>query len=47
MPRKNHKNKKYSAELKLNAVKDYLDGGDSQREICKKYGILGKRTLEE
>lgn len=47
MPRKSHKNKKYSAELKLKAVNDYLNGGGSQREICKKYGILGKRTLEE
>ena len=46
MPRKGHKNKKYSKELKQNAVQDYLEGKGSQREICKKYGIPGKRTLE-
>ncbi len=40
------RNKKYSAELKLQAVQDYLNGGGSQREICKKYGISAKRTLE-
>ena len=40
MQRKSHKNKKYSAELKLTAVIDYLNGGGSQRKICKKYGIL-------
>lgn len=29
----------YSPELKLNAVKDYLSGQGSQRDICKKYKI--------
>ena len=30
---------KYSAELKIAACKDYLDGKLSAREICYKYGI--------
>lgn len=46
MLRKSHKNKKYSKELKLSAVQEYLAGKGSQREICRKYGIRGKRTLE-
>ena len=46
MPRKSHKNKKYSEEFRIQAVEAYLRGEGSQREICKKYGILGKRTLE-
>lgn len=46
MPRKARKNKKYSAELKIQAVEEYLYGNGSQREICRKYGILAKRTLE-
>lgn len=46
MARKSHKNKRYSKEMKLQAVQDYLAGKGSQREICQKYGILGKRTLE-
>ena len=46
MPRKAQKNKKYSAELKIQAVEEYLTGKGSQREICRKYGILAKRTLE-
>ena len=47
MQRRNHKNKKYSAELKLTAILDYLNGGGSQREICKKYGILDHSTLRD
>ena len=46
MQRRSHKNKIYSAELKIQAVEEYLSGKGSQREICKKYGILAKRTLE-
>lgn len=33
------KNTAYLAELKTIAVKDYLAGGGSHMEICKKYGI--------
>ena len=39
MPRTSHKNKKYSKELKMQAVQDYLSGKGSQKEICKKYEI--------
>ena len=45
MPRRSHKNKKYSTELKLKAVKEYLNGGGSQLEICKKYEILSDKQL--
>ena len=31
--------KKYSKETRLAAAEDYLSGGGSMREICKKYGI--------
>ena len=46
MQRRSHKNKVYSAELKIQAVEEYLSGKGSQREVCRKYGILAKRTLE-
>lgn len=46
MPRTARKNKKYSAELKIQAVEEYLSGNGSQREICRKHGISAKRTLE-
>lgn len=46
MPRISKKNKKYSAELKLKAVQDYLNGVGSQVEICKKYGICSHTTLQ-
>ena len=39
------KQKKYSAELKLQAVEDYLAGKGSLRNICKKYGVKDKRQL--
>ena len=39
--------KKYPSELKLKAVQDYLNGGGSQREICKKYGIFSHTTLQD
>ena len=37
--------KKYSAELKQQAVQDYLSGNGSLRNICKKYGIKDKKQL--
>ena len=46
MPRRTHKNKVYSVELKRQAVEEYLSGKGSQREVYRKYGILAKRTLE-
>lgn len=39
------KNTAYSTELKTKAVKDYLAGGGSHMEICKKYGIKSTRQL--
>ena len=45
MQRRSRKNKKYSAELKLSAVMDYLGGGGTMKEICKKYGILANKQL--
>ena len=47
MPRKTHKNKKYSAELKMQAVQSYLKGEGSLREICRKYGISDKHVLQD
>jgi len=40
------RNKKYSVELKINAVKDYLSGLGSQDDICLKYGIRSKQKLQ-
>ena len=39
------KNRVYSEELKRQAVLEYLGGGGSLREICKKYKIRDKRQL--
>lgn len=39
------KNRKYSPELKKAAVLEYLAGGSSQQEICKKYKIRDRKTL--
>ena len=47
MSRKSHKNKKYSKELKLQAVQDYMSGKGSLRETCRKYKILSNRQLRE
>ena len=38
-------NKKYSKELKIQAVTDYLSGEGSQRDICKKYKIKDRKIL--
>ncbi len=39
-------NKKYSKELKYQAVLDYLSGKGSQDDICKIYGIRSKAKLQ-
>lgn len=39
--------KGYSAELKLKAVQEYLDGTRSLDEICKKYGIRSRSKLHK
>lgn len=40
-------NKKYSSELKLSAVKDYLSGLGSQDDICLIYGIRSRYKLQQ
>ncbi|WP_425757332.1 helix-turn-helix domain-containing protein [Ihubacter sp. rT4E-8] len=40
------KYKKYSKELKYQAVQDYLNGVGSQDEICRKYGIRSRSKLQ-
>lgn len=47
MPRRTHKNKKYSIEKKTQSVEAYMRGEGSLREICRKYGILDKHTLQD
>ena len=37
--------KKYSSELKTQAVQDYLAGKGSLRQLCKQYGISDKKSL--
>ena len=39
------KQKAYSRELKIAAVQEYLGGGGSQAEICRKYKIYSRRQL--
>ena len=38
--------KRYSSELKTQAVLDYLSGKGSQGDICKKYGIKSRSKLQ-
>ena len=40
------RNKRYSRELKQQAVLDYLNGRGSQADICKKYGIRSRSKLQ-
>jgi len=40
------KNRVYSRALKQQAVQDYLSGKGSLRSICKKYGIVNKKQLQ-
>lgn len=40
-------NKKYSMELKLKAVTEYLSGAGSQDAICKKYHMRSRCQLQE
>lgn len=41
------KNKHYPKTVKLQAVKDYLNGKASQDELCRQYGILAHSTLHQ
>lgn len=47
MPRKTHKNKKYSVELKMSAVQAYLNGEGSMDCVCKRYGISDHSVLRD
>ena len=40
------RNKAYSPEIKRKAVEAYLAGEGSLSDICKRYGIRGKITLQ-
>lgn len=40
-------NSDYPHEIKLNAVRDYLEGKASQREICKTYQISSHGVLQK
>ena len=39
------KQKEYPKELKIAAVREYLGGGGSQADICRKYKIYSRRQL--
>ena len=39
--------RKYSSELKSQAVQDYLAGKGSLRYLCKQYGIRDKKSLRQ
>ena len=41
-----NKNKHYPKELKIAAIRDYLDGKGSQQEIAARYGLRSKHPLQ-
>lgn len=43
--KRTRKNKKYSAEIKLQAVESYLNGEGGLWAVCRKYGILNEKQL--
>ena len=45
MKRRSRKNKKYSPELRMKAVEDYLSGKGTMKQIREKYGILANKQL--
>ena len=47
MPRRTHKNKKYSNEFRKKAVEAYLRGEGSLVTLSKRFGIVHKETLRE
>ena len=47
MPRRSRKNKKYSVELKIQAVQSYLNGEGGLDAVCRKYGILSNHQLRD
>ena len=40
-----HQKTSYSQEVRMAAVKEYLSGGQSQADICKKYKIYSRKLL--
>ena len=42
-----HKRNSYSAELKLQAVREYLSGDGSLMELAKKYGLRNKKQIQD
>ena len=47
MPRRRHKNKKYSAELKIAVVEAYLSGKGSMEELAKKYELSDESRVRD
>lgn len=47
MPKERRKNRKYTIEEKIQAIKEWNEGCGSQKQISKKYGILGHSTLQK
>lgn len=45
--RDKNKAKKYTREVKMEAVQEYLSGAGSQAEICKKYKIYSRNQLRD
>ena len=46
MKRRNHKNNKYSKEMKLQAVKDYMNGEGSYETLKEKYKLRSSTQLK-
>ena len=46
MPRRSHKNKRYSKEIKERAVQDYLSGGGSYETLKTKYELSSSTQLK-
>lgn len=47
MPRKRHKNKRYSPELKIAVVEAYLSGKGSMAELAKEYGLSDESRVRD
>ena len=47
MPRRRHKNKKYSPELKIAVVEAYLSGKGSMEELAKKYELSDESRVRD
>lgn len=47
MPRKRHKNKRYSPELKIAVVEAYFSGKGSMAKLAKKYGLSDESRVRD